>query len=132
MTYGIRDDQVHFFHGTEHLSVDCQSGKIVKRVSFHENVPVRLWNGGERITEVKTFKGGKSRNITQGSNLLVGRWNYFRHYKNPWLGRVNVDTSSVEYLELPLQLSRAPREKRSTEVARCQRQKDGDSNHSPQ
>lgn len=111
-TFGIRNDQVHFFYGTKHLSVDCLSGKIVKEVSISENIPTRLWNNGERITSNESpGKSGKGRNITQTSNLLVGPWNYFRHYKKPWLGRVNVDTGTVKYLEMPLQLSRAPGKK---------------------
>jgi hypothetical protein len=57
------------------------------------------------------LKKSKTRNITQGSNLLVGKWNYFRNYQLPLLGRVNVETGSVEYLELPLQLSRAADQK---------------------
>jgi hypothetical protein len=45
--------------------------------------------------------------ITQTSNLLVGEFHYFRCYTRPWLGRVNVTTGTVEYLELPLQLKTA-------------------------
>ena len=44
--------------------------------------------------------------ITQTSNLLVGPYHYFRSYTRPYLGRVQVETGAVEYLELPLQLSR--------------------------
>ena len=110
MSFGIRNDQVHFFHGQNHLSVDTATGKIAKQVSIIKDVPVCAWNKGGRKTETKTLKKTGSRNITQTSNLLVGRWNYFRHYKQPLLGRVNIDTHTVEYLELPLQLSRAPGE----------------------
>ncbi len=46
--------------------------------------------------------------ITQGSNLLVGNYHYYRSYTSPYLGPVNVDTGAVEHLELPLQLSRVP------------------------
>lgn len=108
MSFGIRNNQVHFFHGPDHLSVDVETGKVVKKISIVTDVPICLWNEGERKIETKTLKKAGSRNITQTSNLLVGEWNYFRHYKQPLLGRVNVDTGSVEYLELPLQLSRKP------------------------
>ncbi len=110
-TFGIRDDLVHFFYGTNHLSVDCHTGEITRKTSISENVSVRVWNNGHRITSVKSpGKSGRGRNITQTSNLLVGPWHYFRHYKLPWLGRVNVDSGSINYLELPLQLSRVPGE----------------------
>ena len=108
MSFGIRNNQVHFFHGPNHLSVDAVTGKIMKRVSLIKDVPVCLWNNGKRKTETQTLKKTGSRNITQTSNLLIGKWNYFRHYKRPLLGRVNVDDGTVEYLELPLQLSRRP------------------------
>ena len=108
MSFGIRNDQVHLFHGPEHLSVDAISGEILHQVSILKNVSVRSWNQGQRSTQIVTIKSASSRNITQTSNLLVDNWNYFRSYKHPWLGRVNVDTNKVEYLELPLQLSRLP------------------------
>ncbi|MEN8773459.1 MAG: PQQ-binding-like beta-propeller repeat protein [Akkermansiaceae bacterium] len=111
MSFGIHNDQVHFFHGTDHLSVDARTGKIVKKISIITDVAVCLWNMGDRKTETKTLKKAGSRNITQTSNLLVGEWNYFRHYKQPLLGRVNVVAGTVEYLELPLQLSRVKNQK---------------------
>ena len=46
--------------------------------------------------------------ITQTSNLLVGKYHYFRSYVRPWLGRVNVETGQVQYLELPLQINARP------------------------
>lgn len=108
MSFRIRNDLAHIFHGTEHLSVDALTGEVIRRSSIVEDVPVRMWNGGNRSTERKTIEGKKSRMITQTSNLLVGKWHYFRSYIRPWLGRVNVDDGMVEYLELPLQLSRMP------------------------
>jgi outer membrane protein assembly factor BamB len=107
MSFGIYKDQVHLFHGPDHLSIDASTGKIERQTSLVENITVCHWNNGDRITKSETLKKSGSRNITQTSNLLVGKWNYFRHYKRPLLGRVNVESGVVEYLELPLQLSRA-------------------------
>ena len=108
MSYRIRNDQVHIFDKGEHVSVDALTGKVAKRVPIVGEVSVRTWNGGDRKTETVDLKGGKSkRMITQGSNLLVGPWHYFRSYTSPWLGRVNVDSGKLEYLEMPLQLARA-------------------------
>jgi outer membrane protein assembly factor BamB len=108
MSYRIRKDIAHIFHADEHLSIDASSGKIVRRVSILDKISTRVWNNGERETKQITISGSKKkRMITQTSNLLVGKWHYFRSYTQPYLGRVNVDSGAVEYLELPLQLARS-------------------------
>lgn len=107
MTYSIRNDMVHLFHRDEHLSISAQTGEIVRRVSILKDVPVRRHIDGDRTTQTETIASkGKGRMITQGSNLLIGPYHYFRSYTMPYLGRVNVENGSVEYLELPLQLVR--------------------------
>jgi outer membrane protein assembly factor BamB len=94
MSFGIRNDRVHFFHGPNHLLVDALTGKIVREVTIIQDVPVRHWNKGERKAETMTLTSAGSRKLTQTSNLLVGKWHYIRHYKQPWLGRVNVAAPS--------------------------------------
>ena len=106
MIFQVRDDEVHLFHKGEHLSVDALSGKIVRRCSILKDIPVRKWNDGNRVTKTETIPETSTRMITQTSNLLVGPYHYFRSYTRPYLGRVQVETGAVEYLELPLQLSR--------------------------
>lgn len=109
MSYRVRADIVPVFHEGEHLWVDAKDGDIVKRVSIIDNVMVRLRKDTGYVTRTLSIPdAGKHRMITQTSNLVVGRWHYFRSYTRPWLGRVNLDTGSVEYLELPLQLARTP------------------------
>ena len=105
-TFSIHNDQVHLFHEGEHLSVDAKTGKIVKRVNFLADVSIRKMLDGKRTSVTESIKKTKSRMITQTSNLLVGKYHYFRSYTMPYLGRVNVETGKVEYLELPLQLKR--------------------------
>ncbi|MCB1231681.1 MAG: PQQ-binding-like beta-propeller repeat protein [Verrucomicrobiae bacterium] len=107
MSYRIRDGIVPIFHEGEHLWVNAESGEIERRVSFLDDVTVRLWIGGHRVTRTESIPDpGKHRMITQTSNLLAGKWHYFRSYTRPWLGRVDLDSGAVEYLELPLQLAR--------------------------
>jgi outer membrane protein assembly factor BamB len=108
MSYRFRNDHLHLFHAGEHLSVDAKNGETEKRASIVGDVPVCRMNDGERVTQSVNLEltKGKTRMITQSSNLLVGKFHYFRSYIRPWLGRVNVETGKVEYLELPLQLSR--------------------------
>lgn len=112
MSYRFHGGAVHFFHAGEHLSVDAVTGKELRRVSIVDAVPVRTIDSASPLSwkdEILTLSAGKkTRMITQTSNLLVGRFHYFRSYIRPWLGRVDVESGKVEYLELPLQLKRTP------------------------
>jgi len=107
----IRGDLVPVFHKGVHLMVNALNGEIVNEVSIIDNIPTRQRSEDGWITTQVTLEEKKGRMITQGSNLLVGKYHYFRGYTTPYLGRVNVDTGSVEYLELPLQVSREKGEK---------------------
>ena len=111
MSYRLHKGAVHVFHRGEHLSVNAVTGKIDRRVPFVTDVPVRTLRD-QVAMRTETLKQGKAKRlITQNSNLLVGKYHYFRSYVRPWLGRVNVETGKVEYLELPLQLARVPEQK---------------------
>ncbi len=112
MSYRIREDVAHIFDGGEHLSIDALTGKVVRRVSILNDVSVRRRIDGTYTKKTESIADArKGRMITQTSNLLVGRYHYFRSYTRPYLGRVNVENGRVEYLELPLQLARAEGEK---------------------
>ena len=106
-TFPVVDDLALVFHGPEHLWVDT-AGRIVRRVNFCTDVPVRRRNGSgwTDTTETFKYKPGRGRAITQQSNLRVGDYHYFRAYKHPYLGRVHLRTGRVEYLQLPVQLIR--------------------------
>jgi hypothetical protein len=107
MNFSVRDDQVHLFHDKEHLSVHALTGQILRRTVL-DQAAVRRWKDGQRSTEQETIPTKSQRILTQTSNLLVGEWHYFRSYTRPYLGRVNVVSGIVEYLELPIQIHRAP------------------------
>ena len=100
------------FHGPEHLTVDSETGRIVRRVSIVTNVPLRKHVGSEYETVRVTLPTGKNKRcVIQSSNLLVGDYHYFRSYTHPFVGRVNLRTSDVEYLQLPVQLMRTADER---------------------
>ena len=108
MTLNIHGDHALVFHGSEHLWVDVATGRITKRVSIGNDVSVRRRIDGAYQNTTETLPiGKKPRAIIQSSNILVGDYHYFRSYTHPWLGRVNVGTGKLEYLELPLQLKRS-------------------------
>ena len=106
-TFPIANDLALIFHGPEHLWVNL-SGEVVKRINFCSDVPVHRWDGKEYSLgrESLKYQPKKGRAITQQSNLLVGKYHYFRAYSEPYLGRVNIDSGKVEYLQLPVQLIR--------------------------
>lgn len=106
-TYPVVDDLALVFHGPEHLWVDLD-GKVVKRVNFCRDIPVRRRSkpGYVDARETWVYKVGSGRAITQQSNLRVGDYHYFRAYRQICLGRVHVKTGDVEYLHLPAQLVR--------------------------
>jgi hypothetical protein len=97
------------FDAGDHLWVDANSGKIVRRKSFVKDIDVRLHehDTGRWFTASRTIEiGKKTRAIIQQSNVLAGRYHYFRNYTQPWLGRVDVVSGKVEQLQLPVQLKR--------------------------
>ena len=112
MTFSIHNGCVLVFHGPEHLKVNIQTGKIVDRTSIVTDIPLR--GRVDHKYETRTISlpaARKKRCIIQSSNLLVGDFHYFRSYTHPYLGRVNVRTGDVAYLQLPVQLMREPDKK---------------------
>ncbi|MBI1247976.1 PQQ-binding-like beta-propeller repeat protein [bacterium] len=107
-TYPIVGGHALVFHKGDHLWVNAKTGKIDRQVSIVKNVPVRQWSEGGRESVVENLPDQKARSITQQSNLRVGNYHYFRSYTRNYLGRVNITTGKVEYLELPLQVLREP------------------------
>ena len=106
-------DQAIIYHGSDLLKVDVATGKISKSISIVEKIPARLHRSGEWVTEPVSMKvSKKGRMITQQSNLMVGDYSWFRNYQQNYLGRVNLKTDQVEYLQLPVQLVREKRKTR--------------------
>ena len=103
----VYGDRALIYHGSDLLKVDVESGKISNSISIVENIPARLHQGGEWVSETVSMKASKKgRMITQQSNLVVGDYSWFRNYLHNYLGRVNLKTDQVEYLQLPVQLVR--------------------------
>ena len=107
MTNNLAGNHVLVFHADEHLWVNATTGEIDRRVSFLNDVSVRRRIDDAWSTETETLPPAKKkRAIIQQSNVLAGRYHYFRSYTRPYLGRVHVDSGKVEYLQLPVQLKR--------------------------
>lgn len=106
-TIGAHGNVAIVYHGPELLKVDVGSGKVVNRISIVEDIPARLHSeSGWKSARISIKPGKNKREITQQSNVMVGDYSYFRCYQRNYLGRVNLKTDAVEYLQLPAQLIR--------------------------
>ena len=106
--FSLVGDEVVLFHAGEHLWVDAMQGKVIRRVSIVDNIPVCRNIDGSWQMKTESIANKKSRALTQGSNLLAGNYHYFRSYTRNYLGRVDVVSGKAEYLELPLSVLREP------------------------
>ncbi|MEP3480963.1 MAG: alpha/beta hydrolase fold domain-containing protein [Fuerstiella sp.] len=99
-TYPVHNGSALVFHRDQHLWVSLETGQVMQRVSILEDVPV-LNRNSEVVVE--TLKSSGKRNIIQQSNLLVNGAHYFRAYQRPYIGRVDLETRNVSYLQVPVQ-----------------------------
>ncbi len=99
-------DVACLFAGKEHLTVDIQTGEIRNRTSVTEGVTIRRHTDSGYKTETKqTIKKGRFP-LTKQANCLVGDYHYFRAHDEFLIGRVNIQTGKVEYLQVPVQVIR--------------------------
>ncbi|QDV47341.1 PQQ enzyme repeat protein [Stieleria neptunia] len=95
------------FQKGNHLVMDASSGKLLRTQPLYDSAT--LWkfepNAGDwsKQTDV-AVKAGKGHPNTNQANLAAGKWHWFLSHNVHYLGRVNVETGAVEYLELPAQL----------------------------
>ncbi len=94
------------FVGNNHFTIGLKTGKIRNKVSVLEGVQIcRQVDGKYQIEFGQKLKAFK-KPFTYQTNLLVGDYHYFRSFSGFRIGRVNVKTGKVEYLEVPVQVVR--------------------------
>lgn len=99
-------DVACLFAGREHLTVDIKTGEIRKRTSVAEGVTIRRHTDAGYKTETQqTLKKSRSP-LTKQANCLVGNYHYFRAHDEFLIGRVNIQSGLVEYLQVPVQVIR--------------------------
>ncbi|MCB1226574.1 MAG: PQQ-binding-like beta-propeller repeat protein [Verrucomicrobiales bacterium] len=107
MSFGLFENQAVVYHRGECLLVDAFSGVINHRIDMLNDIPARLHEGDHWTDARISIPEGKAgREITQGSNLRVGDFSFFRSYQRNLLGRINLRSHQVEYLMLPVQVLR--------------------------
>ena len=102
------------FVGKNHETVDLKTGKIRDKVSLSEGVQICRQIDGKYLTESDQKLATSKKPITYQTNLLVGNYHYFRSFAGFRIGRVQVKTGKVEYLEVPVQVVRAKNSKDKT------------------
>jgi len=107
-TMPIHNGHALVIHDEEHWWVDIRTGKVSRKVSLLQNVTVRKKKRNGWKTESTSLEANPRSEKSDQSNLLVGDYHFFRSYIYNYLGRVNVNTGKVEYLQLPVSLLREP------------------------
>ncbi len=95
------------FQGMNHLVMDAVTGKILREQPVNQGATLWKYDPEKRdwIKEVDVaLSAGKRHPNTNQANLVIGDWHWFLVHNFPYIGRVNVETGVVEYLELPAQL----------------------------
>lgn len=94
------------FGPREHLVIEVVTGKLIRRSSLTDDVTITRRKGdGYLRTENATLPKFRQL-LTKNSNVLAGRFHYFRAGEGFFLGRVNLDSGAVEYLQVPVQVVR--------------------------
>ena len=107
-----------------HLVLDSETGKLLRTQSLTQNVDYRRYDAhaGEYILEsgIDLSKRTPPFQVFPAwfTNIPVGGWHYFLCFTDAvakWgppycIGRVGIETGKVEYLELPVQVERQPRQ----------------------
>ena len=103
---------VTWFDGPAHLVFDATSGELLRTQALQTDVTDYAFDSEAKSyvkhvhTEVTTARKGTGTPVTDMANLLVGDYHYFMSHDNFRLGRVNIETSRVEYVQVPLQVYR--------------------------
>ena len=99
------------FQSGHHLVIDARDGRVLQKQPLYENAILWSFDSEQQRWLQKNdvaVKAGKGHPNTNQANLIVGDWHWFLSHNVHYLGRVNVNSGQVEYLELPAQLMPSP------------------------
>lgn len=94
------------FAKSQHLTIDVQRAKIVRRVSLVDDVTITKREGESNVRREYVKLPRAKKLLTKNSNVLVGDYHYFRSGGQFLIGRVNIRNGQVEYLQVPVQIVR--------------------------
>lgn len=103
-----RDERGGLFVGMNHHTLDTNQGEISNSVSLLEGVDLCRFDGSqyEQKTSINLPIPKRNKAATYHTNCIVGDYHYFRTHHEYRLGRVNLKSNRVEYLQLPVQVVR--------------------------
>jgi outer membrane protein assembly factor BamB len=108
------DDRFAYCFDTGSLVVlDINSGETRKTISLFQNVDVRKWAPSREqhtLQSNTSFKppGKKTRSYpTNQTNIVVDGYCLFMSHEGHMIGRANIETGNVEYLQVPIQVVRS-------------------------
>jgi outer membrane protein assembly factor BamB len=99
--------EVYTFHNRDHVTLDAGTGDVLRRHPIYQGADFWLWDKARKdwVFEENVVKTtGKTRPNTDQANIVVGDWHWFLAHNFHYIGRVNVKSGKVEYLEVPAQL----------------------------
>jgi len=102
-----------WFHGGNHLVLDAQTGKLLRKQPLEKNVTYTYFDSETNKYRTKhnttlRIRRGKANSTpsTNEANLLVGNHHYFLTHESHCIGRVNIESGKAEYLQVPVQVVR--------------------------
>lgn len=105
----VKKDTAYYFANGQHGALDLATGKPRGAQSLVEGVTITRWQDGKYVTlENQTLPRGPKakKSFTYFTNLIVGDYHYFRAFSGFLIGRVQLSTGKVEYLQVPAQVVR--------------------------
>lgn len=111
------------FRGGNHIVLDAESGKLLREQPLYTGATIWTFDAKAGTWSKKTnaaVKAGKGHPNTNQANIVIGDWHWYLAHNVHYLGRVHVESGTVEYLELPAQLMPS-RESRDQDVQLWQR-----------
>ena len=101
---------VYGFVAHDHITLNPDSGKEISRVSLIKDVSISSGYPEFKTQIGQQFQPAKKA-ITYQTNIVVGDYHYFLSHKAGYIGRVNLLTHAIEYLQVPLQVVRNTKNK---------------------
>lgn len=101
------DEYVFGFRGMNHFVLDAATGEVLREQPVDQDATLWKYDSakGDWVKETGVaLKAGKRHPNTNQANIVIGDWHWFLVHDFPYVGRVNVESGVVEYLELPAQL----------------------------
>lgn len=100
-------EEVYAFHKGDHVVLDSKTGLELRRHAIYESADFWLWDAARkdwRLERDRKTTTGKGHPNTNQANIVVDDWHWFLAHKFHYIGRINVKSGKVEYLEVPAQL----------------------------